>query len=112
MSTFKYLNVVAAHNTNSKTKPDYIIIESNFNNTYFDLILPQGKSSEETSQLYLYNNKNKQAVYVRNYLPETKYTTYIDELHSKDPRKQLELFQREEAAVVAKKKLDSLLMGF
>lgn len=111
MSEFKYLKVVE-----TKTpikKPDYYIIEAGFNDTQFDLLLPlAGKSAEEVGQIYLYSHKNKQAVYVRRYLPETKYETFVDELHNKNARKQLDLFQKEEAEKTSKQKLEVMLKEF
>jgi hypothetical protein len=112
MSDFKYLKVV--ENSGPVTpKTIYGVIEHQFNDTQLDLILPlHGSSAEEAGQKYLFENKSKQAVYVRRYLPETKYEQYIDELHSKNARKQLELFQKEESKKLSNQKLEALLREF
>ena len=112
MSDFKYLRVV--ENSGLVTpKTIYSIVETQFNDTQLDLILPlHGNSADEAGQKYLFVNKAKQAVYVRRYLPETKYEQYVDELHSKNARKQLDLFQKEDSEKLSKQKLETMLKEF
>lgn len=110
--TFKYINVTGTAPTVIK-KSIFSVIEDNWNGSGFDLIVPlNGYSEDDAGQKYLYTNKAKQGVYVRKFLPQTKYQTFEDELHGKNPRKQLELFQKEESERIANQKLELLLKGY
>ena len=109
-SVFKYLRVVPDKATKVNVV-DYRLIQSHLGG--LDLIIPMnGITPEAAAQKYLYEHKSKTGVYVRRYLPETKYETYVDESHSKDPRKQLELFQKEESQKLSKQKLEIMLKEY